>query len=93
MAKELEIYEKFCRPKFSQLEEKVDNLCKTVNDGLKDDVKELKATNRWMMGILVGLLITVIASMAKLWIDDRNQYHQLEKKIEQVESSISDTLE
>jgi len=67
-------YERFCRPRFEKVDQEINDLrnCTSelkavVTDGLKDDVKELKAGQKWLFRLVVGILITVAIGSAGLY--------------------------
>lgn len=86
----LKTYERFCAPRFKRLEEKVDDLNKTVNNGLKDKVAELKVASKWMLAILISLLVTIAGSTVLLYLTNIKDREALKHEILEEVREISD---
>lgn len=77
-----DVYKTFCNNRFKSIENKLDEVYTSVNDGLKDDMKEVKSKTNWLVGIMVGLLVSIVLMAVGLWFQSKAQFYELENKIE-----------
>lgn len=86
----LKTYEHFCAPRFKGLEDKVDDLNKIVNNGLKDKVQELKKASKWMLAILISLLVSIAGSTILLYVTNVKDREVIKHEILEEVREISD---
>lgn len=79
------MYKTFCERRFAEIEDKVDEVYTTVNDGLKDKVQHVEKQNKWILGLFIGLLITLISATISLHIIGVMQYNKLEVRLQRME--------
>ena len=72
-------YETVCRNQIEKLDKRMEHVEKETHeirekifDGLLDDVRELKSGYRWLLGILVGFLITALLGIAMVFVQQRS---------------------
>lgn len=82
-------YERLCRPRFDDLarnqeaiEETVGKMNAVINNGLKESVMEIRRSLRWMMGILIGLIFTVVSTTIGIYTFGAVQHEMLREQME-----------